>query len=42
MANVSDSVPVDELKDLLTCSLCSTTLNDQRACRACIVFVKCV
>ena len=26
----SDSVDVDEIKDLLTCSLCSRTLNEPR------------
>ena len=42
MANVSDSVPVDELKDLLTCSLCSKTLNEPKSlclhsfCKVCL------
>ena len=43
MANVSDSVPVDELKDLLTFSLCSKTLNEPRSlsclhsfCKVCL------
>ena len=31
MASVSDSVLVDELKDLLTCSLCSKTLNEPKS-----------
>ena len=26
-----DNVPVDEIKDLLTCSLCSKTLNEPRS-----------
>ena len=43
MANVSDNVPVDELKDLLTCSLCSKTLNEPKSlsclhsfCKVCL------
>ena len=44
MASVSsDNVPVDELKDLLTCSLCSKTLNEPRSlsclhsfCKVCL------
>ena len=39
----SDSVPVDEIKDLLTCSMCSETLNDPRSlpclhnfCKVCL------
>ena len=38
-----DSVPVDEIKDLLTCSLCSKTLNEPRSlsclhnfCKVCL------
>ena len=43
MARVSDSAPVDELKDLLACSLCSKTLNEPRSlsclhsfCKVCL------
>ena len=44
MVSVSlDSVSVDELKDLLTCSLCSKTLNEPRSlsclhsfCKVCL------
>ena len=39
----SDSVPVDDIKDLLTCSLCSRTLNDPKSlpclhnfCKSCL------
>ena len=42
-ANLSDSAPVDEIKDLLTCSLCSKTLTKPRSlsclhnfCKVCL------
>ena len=39
----SDSVPVDDIKDLLTCSMCSETLNEPKSlsclhnfCKSCL------
>ena len=43
MASASDIVPVDEIKDLLTCSMCSQTLSEPRSlpclhnfCKVCL------
>ena len=43
MASASDIVPVDEIKDLLTCSMCSRTLNEPKTlscfhsfCKVCL------